>query len=163
MRRETILVALVIAAAGASPVEARRFFCAIDDAWMRLTVEGGFDDGAGMRLVNLRGVLAFKGSVLPHQAHGYWLSPQLLTHSWMDADMLKLRFHAVYPADDRDAPSTIMDLAMISESEDGKPMKGHYEMKVAEKAAAQLAPVSHEKAAMMEPLEHSGSVFCRYE
>lgn len=110
MRLHTILVAVLVLAA-APAMSAGRFYCATDDAALKMSLEIEFSDDRGGKLAHFRGVAALKGETVPKSLRFLNLDSKMLTQSWSDDKALLLRLnHEV----DTGAAFTSLDMTIIA-------------------------------------------------
>ncbi|MCM2472946.1 hypothetical protein HGO38_05580 [Rhizobium sp. CG5] len=109
MRTKFWVLCLMIAGAGVEAHAADRFYCAVDDGAMKLSVESGFLLGEGQELNHFRGIVAFNQDKGPTPVAEARLTSAMLTQHWMDGDEMRLR---VYYKSERDKSAASLDLTI---------------------------------------------------
>lgn len=91
MRTRFWLLCLMIAASGSQASAADRFYCAVDDGAVKLSVESGFLNTEGQELNHFRGIVAFNQDKGPTPVVEARLTSAMLSQHWMDGEEMRLR------------------------------------------------------------------------
>lgn len=102
--------ALLMTLAGAFEAQASgRIYCAVDDAYIKMSLESGFDAAGGNKLIHFRGVLTLKDSKVPGLVETMLLNSGMLRQRWMDGKDLRL---LVYSETSGDGPFAALELTI---------------------------------------------------
>jgi len=83
--------ALLLTLAGVGETQAAgRIYCAVDDAYIKMSLESGFDAAGGNKLIHFRGALTLKDSKVPGLIETMLLNSGMLRQRWMDGKDLRL-------------------------------------------------------------------------
>lgn len=93
MRTKFWLLSLVIAACGGQASAADRFYCAVDDGAIKLSIESGFLTTNGQELNHFRGIVAFNQDKGPTPVVEARLTSAMLSQHWMDGEEMRLRVY----------------------------------------------------------------------
>ncbi|MGV8936377.1 MAG: hypothetical protein ACOH2J_04590 [Allorhizobium sp.] len=123
--KSALLIIATLAIASQPVSAASRFYCAADDSQIKLSVNGGFDDGNGAKLTHFRGLMLLKDPKVPESLRKMELDSAMLSQDWADADDLRLRMYTETPGE-----SPFASLDMIIETamsvKDGGRFQGRY-------------------------------------
>lgn len=103
---------------------AERYYCAADDANIKLSIDSGFVDAPGRKLNHFRGVLAAKSPQVPADFRKLILDSSELTQNWSYGDDLRLAIVAYNGNGDTAASAEMVIVA--SGKGDTVPMPGSY-------------------------------------
>ncbi|MGF0537154.1 hypothetical protein ACQQ2Q_04100 [Agrobacterium sp. ES01] len=154
-RWNALPIAAILSLAAAMPAAAAsRFYCAIDDAALKLSLESNFTDGSGRRLNHFRGKLRIKGDKVPGLFQDLTLNTPMLTQTWVDEKSLRLRFYYVT---ERQFPYAAIDMIVNTEVVPGETARfqGKYYI------AAEAVDPKSEKTE--EVIRTQGQVGCEYK
>ncbi|PZM11906.1 hypothetical protein [Rhizobium tubonense] len=123
MLRWLLLSGVVLASAGPA-YSAGRYYCAVDDGNVKLSLDVGFEEAAARKLNHFRGALIAKAAAVPSGFKTLMLDSSQLAHYWSyDGD---LRLEVFARGEDQDAGKSF-DLIIMSSAKDGTaPMSGSY-------------------------------------
>lgn len=119
-----LLLSLGITAIAMPGLAAERYYCAADDASIKLSVDSGFSDAPGHRLNHFRGLMIGKSPLIPQDFRKLTLDSGQLTQNWASAGDLRLAV-ATYNGNGDNAASAEL-LIVASGKDEGAPMPGSY-------------------------------------
>lgn len=117
-------------AIASQPVSAAsRFYCAADDPQIKLSINGGFEDGNGAKLNHFRGLMLLKDPKVPASLQRMEMDSGMLTQHWADKDDLRLR---IYTETSGETPFASLDLTIETAMsvKDGGRYQGRYALVV---------------------------------
>jgi hypothetical protein len=131
-----LLLSVAIFANAAPAFSTGRYYCAADDAAIRLSLDVGFETAGARKLNHFRGALVAKATSVPAGFRTLMLDSSQLVHHWVyDGD---LRLEVFARGEEQDAGRSF-DLVVISSGkDDSTPMPGSYALTF---SAADAAPV----------------------
>lgn len=103
---------------------AERYYCAVDDANIKLSIDAGFVDAPGRKLNHFRGALIAKSAQVPDDFRKLMLDSSQLSENWSFGDDLRLAIVAYNGNGDNAASAELVVLA--SGKGNAAPMQGSY-------------------------------------
>lgn len=154
MRFKTICAAAVVICSATPSLAAKRFYCAANDDFVKLTIESAVRDNRGQELAHFRGVVALQGEDAPPMFRQLQLMSGMLTQYWVDSQKLQLR---LFRETLDDEPYSSIDLLVDTRSTDSTNARldGTYSILV----STGLNKLSEEK----KKASHSGRLTCEFK
>lgn len=119
-----LMLSIGICATATPGLAAGRYYCATDDANIKLSIDSGFSDNAGHKLNHFRGALIGKSTQIPADFRTMMLESSQLTQSW--AHDGELRF-AIATLNGNGDAATSAELVIIANGKgESAPMPGTY-------------------------------------
>jgi hypothetical protein len=119
-----LLLSAVMLASAAPTYAASRYYCAADDASIKLSLDVGFEPAGARKLNHFRGALITKAANVPAGFKTLMLDSSQLVHHWVyDGD---LRLEVFARGEDQDAGKSFDLIIMSSGKDDNAPMPGSY-------------------------------------
>jgi hypothetical protein len=119
-----LLLSAVMLASAAPAFSAGRYYCAADDASIKLSLDIGFEPAVAHKLNHFRGALIAKAANVPAGFKTLMLDSSQLVHNWVyDGD---LRLEVFARGEDQDAGKNFDLIIMSSGKDDGASMPGSY-------------------------------------
>lgn len=119
-----LLLSIGICATATPGLAAGRYYCAADDANIKLSIDTGFSQEPGHKLNHFRGALVGKSAQVPADFNTMILESGQLTQSWAYDGDLRLAITAL--DGNGDAASSAELLIMASGKDEATPMPGSY-------------------------------------
>jgi hypothetical protein len=119
-----LMLSIGICATATPSLAADRYYCAVDDANIKLSIDTGFSDEAGHKLNHFRGALIGKSTQIPADFRTLMLESSQLTQNWAYDGDLRLSITALNG--NGDAASSAELIIMASGKDEAAPMPGSY-------------------------------------
>jgi hypothetical protein len=103
---------------------ANRFYCAVDDANVKLSVDSGFDETVARELNHFRGAMIAKATEVPDGFKRLMFESNQLVHNWSYDGDLRLEVYA--QGKEQDASQNFDLVIMASGKNEAAPMPGSY-------------------------------------
>lgn len=121
-----IFIIVGLCASAAPSLAANRFYCAADDANIKLSLDVGFSDDPGQKLDHFRGALISKSAEVPAGFKALMLDSGQLTQTWSHDGDLRLAIAALGASGD--AAKSFDLVVMAKGGNEAAPMSGSYEL-----------------------------------
>lgn len=119
-----LLLSIGICASATPSLAASRYFCAADDANIKLSIDTGFSEDPGHKLNHFRGALIGKSAQIPAAFRSLMLDSSQLTQNWAYNGDVRLAM-AAFDGDGETANSA--ELVIVATGKDtAGPMPGSY-------------------------------------
>lgn len=122
--RHVFLAATALVLGAAPTYAADRYYCAVDDANLKLTVDVGFEEAAGHKLNHFRGALIAKSDQVPEGFRKLVLDSTQLMQNWAGDGELRL---AVYAQNEINDPDNNFELLLSADGKDDL-LQGSYHL-----------------------------------
>jgi len=119
-----LLLSIGICATATPSLAAGRYYCAADDANLKLSIDTGFSDGPGHKLNHFRGALIGKSAKVPADFRTLMLESSQLTQNWAYDGELRLAITALNG--NGDAADSAELIIVASGKDEAAPMPGSY-------------------------------------
>jgi hypothetical protein len=121
-----LLLTIGICAAAWPVLASSRYYCAADDANLKLSIDTGFSDDPGHKLNHFRGAMIGKSADIPAAFRTLMLDSSQLTQTWANDGELRLAITAFDGDGDAASTASAELVIMASGKAAAAPMAGTY-------------------------------------